>query len=191
MDLRTVAIFASFLLAASTGWAKDIYKCQVNGTVKFTEEKCDDNAKPIKLKGLAAPLEAYDLNKLRQMDDNSRERLLKERISLRQKRIKTYRKRMQDELKVLQMKYAADSKRKSSKPLKNSVVDKDYQTQAKRLADSAESIADSRVNGTLSEQMNSVISHYKTLIESEQFQIEVLLQELKIYQQMKASEKAQ
>ncbi|WP_062266872.1 hypothetical protein [Endozoicomonas arenosclerae] len=183
MDLRKLLLAVSILLIPYSGYGKPIYKCQVNGSVVFTEEKCDSNAKPIELKGLAAPLEPFDMDKLKGMDEKVRTRMIEERITLRQKRIRTYRNRMQSELKLLQAKADKSVKQKArqNKALpRNSVQDKEINTQLKSIADSVE--LDTK--GTLSEQMNAVVAHYKTLIEAEQFQIELLLQELRLNQVM-------
>ena len=179
MDFRILFLGGSFLFAITPLQGKPIYKCQVNGTVVFTEEKCDSNAKPIELKGLAAPLEPFDVNKLKGMDEKVRTQMIEERIALRQKRIRTYRNRMQSELKLLQAKADKKSKKSNSLP-RNSVQDKEINYQLKSIADSV----DLDTKGTLSEQMNSVVAHYKTLIEAEQFQIELLLQELRVNQVM-------
>ncbi|MGI9281747.1 MAG: hypothetical protein ACR2PX_19245 [Endozoicomonas sp.] len=179
MDFRILLIGASFLLAVTSAQGKPIYKCQVNGAVVFTEEKCDSNAKPIELKGLAAPLEPFDMDKLKGMDNRVRTQMIEERIALRQKRIRTYRSRMQSELKQIQAK--ANKKVKKNKKLpRNSVQEKEINTQLKSIADSVE--LDTK--GTLSDQTSSVVARYKTLIEAEQFQIELLLQELRVNQIM-------
>ena len=81
--------------------ARPIYKCQVNGTVQFSEEKCGPDAKTIELKGMAAPLQPVDMEKLKALEANERVRVLQSRIDLRQKRINQYRKRMDKEIKAL------------------------------------------------------------------------------------------
>lgn len=179
MDLRKLLLGVGILLIPVTGYAKPIYKCQVNGAVVFTEEKCDSNAKPIELKGLAAPLEPFDMDKLRGMDEKARARMIEDRIALRQKRIRTYRDRMQSELKQLQAKINKKTPQNKSQP-RNSVKEKDINTQSKSIANSV----DQKTKGTLSDQMNAVVARYKTLIEAEQFQIELLLQELRVNQMM-------
>ncbi|WP_257255572.1 MULTISPECIES: hypothetical protein [unclassified Endozoicomonas] len=179
MELRKWVLGAAILLIPIAGYAKPIYKCQVNGDVVFTEEKCDSNAKPIELKGLAAPLEPFDIDKLRGMDEKLRVQMIEDRIALRQKRIRTYRNRMQSELKKLQGKINKKTLENKSLP-RNSVQEKELNTQLKSIADNVE--LDTR--GTLSDQMNAVVVRYKTLIEAEQFQIELLLQELRVNQMM-------
>ena len=52
-------------------------------------------------------------------------------------------------------------------------------TQLKNIADNV----DLNTRGTLSEQINSVVLHYQTLIKAEEFQIHVLLEQLRIDQQ--------
>ncbi|WP_252177375.1 hypothetical protein [Endozoicomonas sp. 4G] len=179
MELKKLLLGAAMLLIPMAGYAKPIYKCQVNGAVVFTEEKCDGNAKPIELKGLAAPLEPFDMEKLRGMDEKVRARMIEDRISLRQKRIRTYRHRMQAELKQLQPKAGKKTQQNKNLP-RNSIQDKEINTQLKSIANSVE--LDTK--GTLSDQMNAVVARYKTLIEAEQFQIELLLQELRVNQMM-------
>ena len=92
------------LLTALSLHAKPIYKCQVNGTVQFTEEKCDQHAKPVELKGVAAPLQPIDMDKLKTLEASERVRKLENRIEMRQKRIGQYRKRMNVEIKNLENK---------------------------------------------------------------------------------------
>ncbi|WOG27542.1 hypothetical protein [Endozoicomonas sp. 8E] len=179
MDLRKLLLGVGILLIPVTGYAKPIYKCQVNGAVVFTEEKCDSNAKPVELKGLAAPLEPFDMDKLRGMDEKVRARMIEDRIALRQKRIRTYRNRMQSELKQLQAKINKKTQRNKSQS-RNSIQEKEINAQLKSIADNVE--LDTK--GTLPDQMNAVVARYKTLIEAEQFQIELLLQELRVNQMM-------
>ena len=170
---------AGILLSSASLYAKPIYKCQVNGTTQFTEEKCDQHAKPIELKGLSAPLQPIDMEKLKTLEASERIRKLESRIDMRQKRINRYRKRMNAEIKGLEKK-ASGKKSKSHKSYpKNSVQEQEVTTQLQNIADNV----DLNTRGTLSEQVSSVVLHYQTLIKAEEFQISVLLQQLRIDQQ--------
>ena len=172
-------ICAGLMLLSPYGMGRDIYRCEVNGVVQFTEEKCDKNAQPVQLKGLAAPLEPFDLKKIQHMDASIRRHMIQERITLRQNRIKTHRRNMEKELKAIRQK-AQPPKGSGSPRASSSVRDQEETGQLRTLADSGATEA----AGNLSEQMKSVISHYKTLIEAEQFQIDILLQELKVMKEL-------
>ena len=154
--------------------AKTIYKCQVNGTVQFSEEKCGSDAKPVELRGMAAPLQPVDMDKLKSMEMSERIRMLQSRIELRQKRMNQYRKRMDREIKVLEKSFEAEHNKSRNASLKNSIRNKELSNQVKRLSDTAELTA----RGSLSEQINSVVLHYQALIKAEEVQIGVLMQQL-------------
>ncbi|UYM13854.1 hypothetical protein [Endozoicomonas euniceicola] len=156
------------------GHAKTIYKCQVNGAVQFSEEKCGPDARPVELKGMAAPLQPVDMKKLKTLEASERVRVLQSRIDLRQKRISQYRKRMNSEIKVLEKSFKAEADKSGKRPLKNSLKNKELVTQVKRISDTTELTA----KGSLSEQINSVVLHYQSLIKAEEFQIDVLLRHL-------------
>ena len=177
--LIQVVTAVGLLLATISLHAKPIYKCQVNGAVQFTEEKCDEQAKPIELKGLSAPLQPVDMNKLKALEANERVRQLESRINMRQKRINHYRRQMNAEVESLQNK-ARTKKAKPHKSLpKNSVQEQETTTQLKDIAGSV----DLDPRGTLSEQVNSVVLYYQTLISAEEFQIRLLLEQLRLDQQ--------
>ena len=159
--------------------AKPIYKCQVNGTVQFSEEKCGPDAKLVELKGMAAPLKPIDMEKLKAFEAGERVRVLQSRIDLRQKRIGQYRIRMDKDIKALEKKFKVELDDRSKKSsLKSSVREKDIGTQVRRISDSTELTT----KGTLSEQINSVVIHYQTLIKAEEVQIGILLQQLLLEQ---------
>lgn len=178
--LMLAALFSVISLAyAAQTQAKPIYKCQVNGTVQFSEEACGADAKPVELKGIAAPLKPIDMEKLKAFEASERVRILQSRIDLRQKRVGQYRIRMNKEIKALEKKFEAEQDNRPKKnTLKNSVREKDIGTQVRRISDNTELTT----KGTLSEQINSVVIHYKTLIKAEEVQIGVLLQQLLVEQ---------
>ena len=147
-------ICAGLMLLSPYGMGRDIYRCEVNGVVQFTEEKCDKNAQPVQLKGLAAPLEPFDLKKIQHMDASIRRHMIQERITLRQNRIKTHRRNMEKELKAIRQK-AQPPKGSGSPRASSSVRDQEETGQLRTLADSGATEA----AGNLSEQMKSVISH--------------------------------
>ncbi|AMO58528.1 hypothetical protein GZ77_18550 [Endozoicomonas montiporae] len=158
----------------SNAQAKTIYKCQVNGTVQFSEEKCGSDAKPVELRGMAAPLQPVDMDKLKSLEVSERIRVLQSRIELRQKRINQYRKRMDREIKALEKSFQAELNKSGKSSLKNSLKNKELSSQVQRLSDTAELTA----RGNLSEQINSVVLHYQALIRAEDVQISVLMQQL-------------
>ena len=172
--ISTVLLGVVTMTYTPDGQAKTIYKCQVNGTVQFSEEKCGADAKPVELKGIAAPLQPVDMKKLKALEASERVRVLQSRIDLRQKRINQYRKRMDSEIKTLEKSFKGEANKSGKSTLKNSVKNKELVTQVKRISDTTELTA----RGSLSEQINSVVLHYQALIKAEEFQINILLQQL-------------
>ena len=172
--ISTVLLGVVIMTYTAGGHAKTIYKCQVNGTVQFSEEKCGPDAKPVELKGMAAPLQPVDMKKLKALEASERVRVLQSRIDLRQKRISQYRKRMNSEIKALEKSFKAEADKSGKRSLKNSLKNKELVAQVKRISDTTELTA----KGSLSEQINSVVLHYQALIKAEEFQIGVLLRQL-------------
>lgn len=170
---------AGILLSAASLYAKPIYKCQVNGTVQFSEEKCDEHARPIELKGLSAPLKPIDMEKLKILGASERIRKLESRIDMRQKRISHYRKRMNAEIRNIEKKANGKKGKPGKSYPKGSVQEQETSTQLKNIADSV----NLNTRGTLSEQINSVVLHYQALVKAEEFQISILLEQLRIDQQ--------
>lgn len=173
---------------------KDIYKCKVDGSVRYSEEKCDDQAAPVKLKDIAAPLSTMDARAIEGQDARIRESSLQERIQRRHKTINRLRQKMQDELAALYQ--SVDSKSKGSRSSvktssreaytgRHSVQENDPVKQAQNIADSIEALGKEGV----SSQVTAIVNHYKALIEVEQFQINLLLQELKMNRELNASGK--
>ncbi|MRI33013.1 hypothetical protein EOPP23_08460 [Endozoicomonas sp. OPT23] len=208
-----VAIFA---MAAMTTQAKPIYKCQKNGTTQYSESPCDSNATEVILKELSAPLKPMDTSALKGLDARAKVRKIEQRLSLRQKRIKTLQKKMDKELRAVEIRTA---QMKASKTVKAMAYghndDKDVvvetgkykkgdhwvkktvkENRHKKKSDlggltdsfdnigkSASSIADNIGKESVSEQKAVIISRYTVLIQQEQFQVNILLQELFAAQQ--------
>ena len=176
MDIKALKTGIIALLMAMPTLGKDIYKCEVNGAVKYQEEKCDENSVPVHLKELAAPLGSIDAKTINSQSTRNQESAIKERIARHQKRIRNYRKRMEAEVGALQNANSKQSKRKKNTP-RNSVKDQEQSS-------SLNSIASKVDNGAVPDQINAAVNHYKALIEAEQFQIKLLRQEQKMNQKL-------
>ena len=169
MDIKAITIGLTALLILIPAQGKDIYKCTVNGAIKYQEDKCDEQSEPIHLKELAAPLGTFDVKTVEGQSARNQDSAIKERIARRQKRIRHYRKKMESELNALR---SADSKKSKNKYPRNSVKQQEQSS-------SLNSIASVLEKESVPKQMNVIINHYNVLIEAEQFQIELLHQELK------------
>lgn len=76
---------------------------------------------------------------------------------------------------MLEKNFTSKKARSSSRNFaRNSIREQDTVTQLKHISDNLSPTT----KGTLSEQINSVVLHYQTQIKAEEFQVEVLLQQL-------------
>lgn len=170
MDIKALvsSVVVSLLIAPSYG--SDVYKCIVNGKVTYTEEKCDDNAEPLTLKELAAPMEHIDASKIEGQEARLKQDSIKHKIARHQKLIRKYRKKMQYELGVLE-KQAGVNLSSKTHHARESNWEKEVSTHLKSISDSVD-------HAGIAEQMNAVVNRYKSLIQTEEFQIQLLRQEL-------------
>ena len=160
---------------------KDIYKCEVDGVIKYQEEKCDENSVPVHLKELAAPLGTFDADSIKGQDARTQESAIKARIARHQKRIRNYRKKMEAEVDALVKPVAKQSKSKKS-TVRNSVKDQEQSSSLNNIASKVD-------KDPTPDQVNAIVNRYKALIEAEQFQINLLQQELKMNQDLSSDDK--
>ncbi len=179
MDARVSFLSLTLTLIMLPAFAKDIYKCTVNGVVRYSDEKCDDNSSPIKLRDIAAPLGQPDMKAIRIKDEHTSIQLLQDRVARHQKKIRHYRKQMNTELAALKLYHQSEiseNRSERKKKLRNPIKDQELVTQVKNIAASTD-----QEDG--SKQMLAVIKHYETLIKAEQFQIKLLVDEQKSIRQ--------
>ena len=179
MDIKALVIGGAALWMAVPALGTDIYKCEVDGVIKYQEEKCDENSVPVHLKELAAPLDTFDAESMKAQDARSQQSAIKTRIARHQKRIRHYRKKMEGEVDALTKPAAKQSKKSTAR---NSVKDQEQSSSLNNIA--------SRVDkDPTSDLVNAIVNRYKALIEAEQFQIQLLERELKMYQDLSSDDK--
>ena len=180
MDIRALLSGLVVWLAITPAQGHDIYKCVVNGKVTYTEEKCDDQARPLTLKELAAPLGHVDAAKIEGQETRLKEDGIKHKIARHQKLINKYRKKMQFELGLLQKQAGMGMSSSKISRARESHWEKEVTTHMKNISDSVD-------RAGIAEQMNAVVNRYKALIQAEEFQIQLLRQELDLDRVIDAS----
>ena len=175
MDIKAFTAGVIAFLTIIPVFGKDIYRCEVNSAIKYQEEKCDEHSVPLHLKELAAPLEGFDAKAIDGQKARTQEHSIKERVARHQKRIHQYRKKMDAELHKLEY---PNEKSQSKKSYPRNSVKNQEQTTA------LNNIAAKNDRSALSDQKGVVINHYKALIETEEFQIKLLIQELQMYKKL-------
>ena len=155
----------------------DIYKCVDNGKVRYSEEKCGDNAVKVTLKELAAPVKEVAPSAIEGQGLRNKISSLEFQIKRHEKRIHKYRKKMQYELGMLQKR--AGTKAKEPIRARESNWEKEASSQLKNISTSVD-------HGVIAEQMTAVVNHYKVLIEVEEFQIRSLQRDVELERQLNA-----
>ncbi len=213
MKLINSFLFVTFLLVGLNTQAKSVYKCQKNGTTEFSETPCDSSATEVILKELSAPLKPMDMNALKGLDARAKVRKIEHRLSLRQKRIKALQKKMDKELKTVEIgnaqkktgrkikalgyennieapkaksdsgnqkkgRWAQKNTAKESHTIKTNAELRGLTEAIEHIGNDTAAMSQNMRPETVSEQKAVVISRYTLLIQQEQFQINILLQEL-------------
>ena len=172
-DMEFKSLFSGALLALfmAPAFGHDIYKCVENGTIRYSEEKCGDNAEKVTLKELAAPVKEVDPSTIEGQKTRNKISSLEFQVKRHEKRIRKYRKKMQYELGALQKKVGI--KTKEPKKARESNWEKEATSQLKNISSSVD-------QGVIAEQMTAVVNHYKVLIEAEEFQIRSLQRDIEL-----------
>ena len=176
MEFKSLVSGVLAVLVMVPAYGHDIYKCNVNGTVHYSEQKCNAQSKPVTLKALAAPGEKVDVAIVKGQEDRTKADSLKAQINRHQKRISKYRTKMQYELGMLKKKAGMDSD--EPKRARHNNWEKESSSQLKKISASTD-------RSIVAEQMTAVVNHYKVLIEVEEFQIGLLYQELKMNNELR------
>ena len=172
-DMEFKSLFSGALMALfmTPAFGHDIYKCVDNGTIRYSEEKCGDNAEKVTLKELAAPVREIDPSTIEGQGVRNQISSLEFQIKRHEKRIRKYRKKMQYELGMLQKKAGIETK--EPKRARGSNWEKEASSQLKNISASVD-------QGIIAEQMTAVVNHYKVLIEAEEFQIRSLQRDVEL-----------
>ena len=167
------SLFSGVLLALmmAPAFSHDIYKCVEDGMVRYSEEKCGDNAEKVTLKELAAPVQEVAPSAVEGQAARNKISSLDFQIRRHEKRIQKYRKKMQYELGMLQKK--AGIKTMEPRRARDNNWEKEAASQLKNISASVD-------QGIIAEQMIAVVNHYKVLIEAEEFQIRTLQREVEL-----------
>ena len=180
MEFKSLFSGALLTLLMAPAFGNDIYKCVENGSVRYAEEKCGNNAEKVTLKELAAPVKEVDPSAIEGQSARNKIGSLEFRIKRHEKRIQKYRKKMQYELGMLQKQ--AGIKTQESSRARHSHWEKEVSSQLKNISASVN-------HGVIAEQMTAVVNHYKVLIEAEEFQIRSLQRDVELEKLLNTKQK--
>ena len=171
MEFKSLISGAILTLFIAPAFGHDIYKCVTNGSVRYSEEKCGDNAEKVTLKEIAAPVKEVDPLATEGQEFRNKISSLNFQIKRHEKRIKKYRKKMRFELGMLQKQ--AGIKAPEPKRTRENNWEKEASSQLKNISASVD-------QSVIAEQMTAVVNHYKVLIEAEEFQIRSLQRDVEV-----------
>lgn len=172
-DMEFKSLLSGALLALFTvpTFGHDIYKCVEDGNIRYSEQKCGDNAEKVTLKELAASVKEVSPSAIEGQETRNKISSLEFQVKRHEKRIRKYTRKMQYELGVLRKK--AGMKTKEPIRARESSWEKETSTQLKNISASVD-------QGAIAEQMTAVVNHYKVLIQAEEFQIRSLQKEIEM-----------
>ena len=165
MEFKSFFSGAFLTLLVAPAFGHDIYKCVDNGEIRYSEEKCGDNAEKVTLKELAAPVKEISVEAIEGQDSRNKISSLEYQIKRHEKRIRKYKKKMQYELGMLEKKAGIRSKKPTR--ARQSNWEKETSSQLQNISASVD-------QEVIVEQMTAVTNHYRLLIEAEEFRIRSL-----------------
>ncbi|MDP0561941.1 MAG: hypothetical protein QS721_06260 [Candidatus Endonucleobacter sp. (ex Gigantidas childressi)] len=180
-------VFICMALISVESFAQNIYKCMVDGRVEFSEEHCKHGGNIVESNEISAPLEAYDMSKAAKLDYTIERNLLKEKISRRQYEIQHLINEMNAEIEELKgnvykpTRTTKKSKYKSVSASKLKLYRPDGAVNGYFPSNHGALTSALRVPNyeRVSEQVNATVKRYQTMIKAKEFQISLLMEELR------------